>query len=257
MEQAKRDLEGLVAKLQEEIFEIRGETTVLNRDMTAKQEQLSDEREKIARLQGDLTLIQGEFASSRDLSEVQGIVEGRMLAAQQGLSEEMKRLLGRDYRRPRSDNVVGGIPVDSEYVIFIIRHVRKHAAFRVAARRQEDVAGAGHLPQGQGHSGHERHGAVHVPALRRQVDSGHPGAAQGDTQAARRLESVLELEPRGRHHPGHSHLCQRQPQDQPLRFRRRVLGRLDRVRRGRRSTASTGSTPRATVSSAFRPSASP
>ncbi len=120
MEQAKKDLEGLVARLQEELYEIRGETTVLNRDMTVKQEQLSTERVKIARLQGDLTSIQGEFASSRDLSEVQGIVDGRMVAAQQELTEEMKRLLGRDFRRPKTDNVVGGIPVDSEYVIFII-----------------------------------------------------------------------------------------------------------------------------------------
>ena len=120
MEQAKQDLEGLVAKLQEELHEIRGETTVLNRDMTVTLEQLSEEREGIARLQGELTRIQGEFAGSRDLSEVQGIVEGRMVAAQQELTEEMKRLLGRNYQRPKTDHVVGGIPVDSEYVIFVI-----------------------------------------------------------------------------------------------------------------------------------------
>jgi hypothetical protein len=32
----------------------------------------------------------------------------------------MKRLQGRDFRRPREEAPVGGIPVDSEYVIFII-----------------------------------------------------------------------------------------------------------------------------------------
>ena len=40
--------EGRVADLQAALFEIRGETTVLNRDMTVKQEQLSEYLEKIA-----------------------------------------------------------------------------------------------------------------------------------------------------------------------------------------------------------------
>ena len=35
------NLEGLIADLQEQLFEIRGETRVLNRDLNAKHEQLS------------------------------------------------------------------------------------------------------------------------------------------------------------------------------------------------------------------------
>ena len=38
--------------------------------------------------------------------------------ALQVLSEEMERLLGRDFRS--ENNLVGGIPVDSEYIIFIV-----------------------------------------------------------------------------------------------------------------------------------------
>ena len=41
-----------------------------------------------------------------------------LLAARQELTEEMKRLLV-DYD-PLDDNTVGGIPVDSEYIIFVI-----------------------------------------------------------------------------------------------------------------------------------------
>ena len=41
IERAVEDLEGLVARLQQELFEIRGETVVLNRELTTKQEQLS------------------------------------------------------------------------------------------------------------------------------------------------------------------------------------------------------------------------
>ncbi len=120
LEQARRDLEARIIQLEEELHQIRGETEILNREMISREEQLSIEESQIARLRGDLSEIQGEFAASKQLSEIQEILEGRMLAAQQELSEEMKRLLGRNYRRPKDDATVGGIPVDSEYVIFVI-----------------------------------------------------------------------------------------------------------------------------------------
>ncbi len=110
-----------MARLQEEIHEILGESQVLDRELVAKREQLSQEQVRIARLRGDLSRIQGEFAASRQLSEVNDILEGRLLAAHQELSEEMKRLQAQQRsRRPVADDLVGGIPVDSEYVIFII-----------------------------------------------------------------------------------------------------------------------------------------
>jgi hypothetical protein len=120
LEQAVLDLDGLIARLQEELYEIRGETTILNRDLISKKEQLSVEQARIARLQGDLSRIRGEFASSKQLSEVNEIIEGRLLAAQQTLTAEMQRLLGQKERRPVVDRPIGGIPVDSEYVIFIV-----------------------------------------------------------------------------------------------------------------------------------------
>jgi hypothetical protein len=122
LEQARQDLRKLLARLEEELHEIRGETTVLNRSLRGREEQLSKERLKVARLSGDLSTVQGRFQASRELSSVQDIIAGRLLAAQQELSEEMKRLQQqRDeaYRRP-TDAPVGGIPVDSEYIIFVI-----------------------------------------------------------------------------------------------------------------------------------------
>ena len=120
LEQARQDLDGLVVKLEEELHQIRGETEILNRDLTARREQLSEERVRIARLQGDMSKIQGEFAASRQMSEVNDIIEGRLLGAHQELSDEMKRLLGATHRRKESNDLVGGIPVDSEYIIFVI-----------------------------------------------------------------------------------------------------------------------------------------
>jgi hypothetical protein len=120
LEELRIHLEGLVAQLQAELYAIRGETNVLNRDLITKQEQLSEERVKVARLRGDLSRIRGEYAATQELSEINEIIEGGLLAAQQELTEEMQRLLGRTYRRKPTDATIGGIPVDSEYVIFII-----------------------------------------------------------------------------------------------------------------------------------------
>jgi hypothetical protein len=120
-EEYTEDLENVVSKLQEELFEIRGETHILNRELVSKKEQLDDEVEKIAQLEGDLSSVLGKFSASKDSSSVQNKIEQQLAIAKQDLSEEMLRLQERE-RIPRSelDNTVGGIPVDSEYIIFII-----------------------------------------------------------------------------------------------------------------------------------------
>ena len=66
-----------------------------------------------------MSSVQGEFRASRQHSEVSETIEGRLLAAQQELTEEMKRLQP-EFRKPEEDAIVGGIPVDSEYIIFVI-----------------------------------------------------------------------------------------------------------------------------------------
>ena len=82
-----------IVRLENELFEIRGQTQILNRELTAKKEQLSQEKEKLARLQGDLSDVEGQFAASKDDATVQNIIEGKMARARQELTEEMKRLL--------------------------------------------------------------------------------------------------------------------------------------------------------------------
>jgi len=118
LEESTQDLKGRIAALQEEIYRLRGESTVLNRDLNARREQLSEELAYVARLQGDLSRTKGEFAATRDQSEVNSRLIGQLEEARQRLTAEMKRLLGEQGSR-RNDNI-GGIPVDSEYVIFII-----------------------------------------------------------------------------------------------------------------------------------------
>jgi hypothetical protein len=119
IEQSQEDVQEQLLKLQDEIIDIQGQSEILNRDLKAKQVQLSDERKRIARLQGDLSDVRGKFRASKQEADVANQVEGRLASAQQTLTEEMKRVLGQGFRR-KKDDAIGGIPVDSEYIIFII-----------------------------------------------------------------------------------------------------------------------------------------
>jgi hypothetical protein len=118
MEEVSEDLQSVIIRLEEELHEIRGETTVLNRQLKGKKEQLSEEKKKLARLRGDLSNIKGQYSASDQYAEVQNIIEGKLARAKQELTEEMKRLLKKQPRQV--ERSVGGIPVDSEYIIFII-----------------------------------------------------------------------------------------------------------------------------------------
>jgi hypothetical protein len=119
IEDAQVDLKARIERLEMEVHEIRGETVVLNRELTAKREQLSQEKKRLARLQGDISDMEGRFAASKGDAEVQNIIDGQLARALQQLTEEQKRLQQLQPRR-RADGQVGGIPVDSEYVIFVI-----------------------------------------------------------------------------------------------------------------------------------------
>lgn len=118
IEQAKVDERGLIAALQKELFEIRGEASELDRRMKSAQGDRQRADATIARLQADLGRIRGQYAASRQPA-VDTELEGQLRATRQRLTEEMRRLLA-DYRPPDNDTTVGGIPVDSEYIIFVI-----------------------------------------------------------------------------------------------------------------------------------------
>jgi len=112
------NLEGKLADLQEQIYEIRGESVVLNRDLNAKHEQLSEYTERIAILQGQLASARSQYDSIQVEANSNDVITEQLAIARQQLSDEMKRLLGSQYLS--KNNLIGGIPVDSEYIIFII-----------------------------------------------------------------------------------------------------------------------------------------
>ncbi len=99
------------------MFNLRGESVVLDRELKKVRQDAASTRKELAALQGDLNRIRGQYEASRQEEEAT-IDEGELRAARQRLTEEMKRLLPY-YRRSDAD-AVAGIPVDSEYIIFVI-----------------------------------------------------------------------------------------------------------------------------------------
>jgi hypothetical protein len=120
IERARVSMNGQLLRLQQELFAIRGETDELNREMKGRIAALTTERARLARVQGDLTNVRGEFAASRSNAAVSNIVETELVSAYQELTAEMERLLSQPRVRRPTAGSVGGIPVDSEYIVFVI-----------------------------------------------------------------------------------------------------------------------------------------
>jgi hypothetical protein len=117
IEESKAELQGLLLALQQELFDIRGESLVLDRELTGLDAELASESDLVATMRAELRELQGQYAPVGDAQDLE--LKGELLAARQSLSEEMKRLL-KDFRPADDDTTVGGIPVDSEYIIFVI-----------------------------------------------------------------------------------------------------------------------------------------
>ena len=117
LEKTQDDLQKLIALLQQELFDLRGETTILNRELVSKREQTSDSKIQLARLQGELDTVRGQYNASQREDDTY-IDEEALASAKQRLTEEMRRL--QPYYRRADEDAVAGIPVDSEYIIFII-----------------------------------------------------------------------------------------------------------------------------------------
>ena len=107
IETRKSELESVVKTLQVKRKEID----------TAKGE-LSNRTLELAEIQEKLNSIRARYESLLDVSEQIENQNMELAEAKQSLTKEMERLLGANFRR-RTD-LVGGITVDSEYIIFVI-----------------------------------------------------------------------------------------------------------------------------------------
>ncbi len=118
MEKTSVELDAEVVVKREAVHTMRGETTVLKRQIVEEENQLDQVLELLARARRELSEILGQFAATKEQADQHAVEKSRLAGAKQSLSEEMTRLLGSDFRR--ENELIGGITVDSEYIIFVI-----------------------------------------------------------------------------------------------------------------------------------------
>ena len=119
LEESHVELEGLIAKYEQELEDILGETEEVTREQRATVEEVDVDEIELAQLEDELERIRAEFLASLDGVELAQEIQNELVLARQSLTEEMERLLA-DYRPDPDEYMVGGIPVDSEYIIFVI-----------------------------------------------------------------------------------------------------------------------------------------
>jgi hypothetical protein len=114
--------EAEISQMQRTLFASRDEVKAAIASLEAKRQAVADERADIARVKQETatTLAQHQRDASADQeAALNAKIAGELEIAHQRLTAEMERLYAQR-NRPRVENYIGGIPIDSEYIIFII-----------------------------------------------------------------------------------------------------------------------------------------
>ena len=118
LEESSKQLKGIVAAREGAVHDIVGKSTQLTRELTDKKAELDAELDELAKLEKQVANVLGKYEAEKAVAVEQVSQENKLASAKQSLTEEMEALLGTGFRR--TDQTVGGIPVDSEYIIFVI-----------------------------------------------------------------------------------------------------------------------------------------
>ena len=119
LEISKEDLEMQIDRREREMVDIRGESTVLERELRVRIAQLTEEQNKLARLRGDLSAIEGQYKASANEEDAMKKLSETLANARSAMIEETRKLQS-EGRRQVYDQPIAGVPIDSEYVVFIV-----------------------------------------------------------------------------------------------------------------------------------------
>lgn len=111
-------LEDLATELADRLPELEQRRQSLEKQLAAQHEQLAAAHGRLARLKPQAAAAAAERAEQELEAQAAAAIEQRLATAKQELTAEMERLYRAGYQH--SDTTVGGIPVDSEYIVFVI-----------------------------------------------------------------------------------------------------------------------------------------
>ncbi len=118
LEDSNLDLSEQIAAREQAVFEIKGQVEKLRQQISDDSKDLQRSLTQEADVQQQLSEVLGRYTSMTEASQNISSENQQLASARQSLTDEMEQLLGLDFRR--SSELVGGISVDSEYIIFVI-----------------------------------------------------------------------------------------------------------------------------------------
>ncbi len=113
-------LKAKIEVLEKQKVKLQGEIRVADSELRSKKEQLSKLKKNLAFLEGEFSRLKGRFRAASTDQEAKKIITRQLQEAKQKLTQEMKRLQALRPVRFKPKAIIGGIPVDSQYIIFVI-----------------------------------------------------------------------------------------------------------------------------------------
>ncbi len=117
-EEQRVELVSMIAQLNAQIINVEQETETIQSELTEAQSEADRLESDAANLAARLARLRGSVDETRGEAEVIAALQAAARRAEQELSTEAERL--RKYERAAQGEAVGGIPADSEYIIFVI-----------------------------------------------------------------------------------------------------------------------------------------
>ena len=119
VEEANADLASGISRLIDEQENLEKSSTDLSSELTERSRQKQVLEEHIASLQRENRALKQQQQATLVTRASHEVIVKRLYQARQDLTEEMERL--QQTKQPKKFNsVIGGVPVDSEYIIFVI-----------------------------------------------------------------------------------------------------------------------------------------
>jgi hypothetical protein len=107
-----------ISSMQRDLFNLKRDVSAAEQALIEKQRRLEISEDETKRMQLAMNSIDKNREGDKTQAALNAVIAGELKTAQQELTAEMKRLYAQKNRK-RHD-LIGGIPVDSEYIIFII-----------------------------------------------------------------------------------------------------------------------------------------
>jgi len=119
IDRERTQLEAAIAALERESIQLRSDLSTMGRELDPLRVQTGRQNERVRLVRSEVRQAEARRTATLDALAANRAEMGDLRTARQDLSDEMKRLLA-GYTPVPNDSTVVGVPVDSEYIIFVI-----------------------------------------------------------------------------------------------------------------------------------------